>query len=170
MTRFSARLSVYAQLSVYALAGLVLLSGCGFQLREQASLPFQRAYVEAAPGSMLANLLRDHLGRLQRLVGQRDQAEVIIRLSGESRGKSILSLSGAGKVREYRLVHAVTVDVLGQEGKESLPPTQLKQIRDYSYSDEQVLAKEAEESVLRKEMDDDILRQILRRLAFVNKP
>jgi len=152
-----------------AVAGLAMLAGCGFQLRGQASLPFNSAYVDAAPRSVLAVQLRKHLDQQAKLAGQRDDADVVIRLTGENRGKTILSLSGGGKVREYRLVDMVTVSAVSPDGKEILTPTDIRLTRDFSYSDEQILAKEAEEAMLRKDMDDDALRQILRRLAFVRK-
>ncbi|MFA5083476.1 MAG: LPS assembly lipoprotein LptE [Hydrogenophilaceae bacterium] len=157
-------------LKFLAVTGLALLAGCGFQLRGQSPLPFNGAFVEAPTTSVLAGLLRAHLAQQSKLAGQRGNADVVIRLTGESRTKTILSLSGAGKVREYRLMNAVTVSAVATDGKEMLAPTDIRLSRDFSYSDEQVLAKEAEEARLRRDVDEDALRQILRRLAFVRKP
>ncbi|MDD5367397.1 MAG: LPS assembly lipoprotein LptE [Gallionellaceae bacterium] len=157
-------------LKLLAVAGLAVLAGCGFQLRGQSSLPFNSAYVDAASGSVLASQLSKHLDQKAKLASRRDKADVVIRLTGENRGKKILSLSGGGKVREYRLIDMVTVSAVSPEGQEMLAPTDISLTRDFSYSDEQILAKEAEEAMLRKDMDDDALRQILRRLAFIRKP
>jgi LPS-assembly lipoprotein len=156
-----------ALLNFLAIAGLAILTGCGFQLRGQSPLPFEGAYVEAASDSPLGTLLRNHLDRQSKLITLREKADVVLLLTAEKREKSILTLSGAGKVREYRLVHAVTVSAVGRDGQPLLAPAEIKQSRDVSYSDENVLAKEAEEASLRREMDHDILRQVLRRLAFV---
>lgn len=156
-------------LRLMAVTGLAVLAGCGFQLRGQAQLPFQAAYVEAAERSPLASQLRRQLDLQGKLAERREAADVIIRLTGEKRDKSILSLSGAGKVREYRLNHAVTLAATAPDGRDMLAAAEIKQSRDFSYSDEQILAKEAEETMLRKDMDDEIVRQILRRLAFVHK-
>lgn len=147
--------------------GLAVLAGCGFQLRGQTPLPFNSAYVEAAGSSTLAAQLRRYLKNKGKWAERRDQADVVVRLRDESRIKSILSLSGAGKVREYRLINQVTVSAVNPGGAEMLAAAEIKLTRDYSYSDEQALAKEAEEAMLLKDMDDDALRQILRRLAFV---
>lgn len=157
-------------LQFLAVASLALLAGCGFQLRGQSPLPFSGAYVEAGPDSVLAEQLRKHLDQQAKLAPRRDQADVVIRLLRDTREKNILSLSGAGKVREYRLIHQVTVSAVGRNGKELLAPSEIKLNREFSYSDEQVLAKEAEEAMLHKDMDDDALRQILRRLAFIREP
>ena len=154
-------------LLVLGLAGLV--AGCGFQLRSQAGLPFASAYVDA-PKGLLGDKLRKHLASKGKLQEARDQAEVVIRLGGEQRTKSILSLSGAGKVREYRLVHKVTLSAESPAGKELLPAADLQLTRDYSYSDAQALAKEAEEAMLQREMEDELLRQVLRRLSLIHQP
>ncbi len=79
----------------------------------------------------------------------------------------MLSISGTGKVREYRLVHRVAMAAQDRDGKELLAPSVLQLNRDFSYDDQQVMAKEAEEAMLHREMEQDILRQLLRRLAFL---
>jgi LPS-assembly lipoprotein len=159
-----------------------LVAGCGFKLRGEASLPFASAYVDAGDtvhttlanksttssrtGSLLAPQLRKYLESNHKLVGQRDKAAIVIRLSGEVREKTILSLSGTGKVREYRLTHRVSVSANDAQGHEVLVPSLIQINRDFTYSDEQILAKEAEEALLQKEMEQDILRQIIRRLGY----
>ena len=164
-------------LKFLAVTGLMLLAGCGFQLRDQTKpLPFDGAVVEAGATSVLAShsansaltrhwmdsvlagRLRNYLAQQAKLAASREKADVIIRLTGESRVKSILSLSGAGKVREFRLTHTVSVSAVDSAGKELLIPTEIRLAREFSYSDEQVLAKEAEEAMLHKEMDDDAFR------------
>ncbi len=156
--------------NVCLLAGLAVLAGCGFHLRGQAALPFATAYIEAGPDSVMAGRLRGFLAQQAKLTEHRDQAATIIRLTGESRAKSILSLSGAGKVREYRLTHKITVAAVDRQGKVMLAPADIELTRDFTFSDQQLLAKEAEEAALRRDMDEDTLRQILRRLAFVQTP
>jgi LPS-assembly lipoprotein len=46
-------------------------------------------------------------------------------------------------------------------------PTEIHLSNDFSYSDAQVLAKEAEEASLNRSMEQDALRQILRRLSYL---
>lgn len=145
------------------------LAGCGFQLRGQSSLPFSSAYVEAAPNSPLGAALRKILEGSHKLALSQEWASVSIRLTDEAIDKLILSLSGTGKVREYRLVHRVRVSAVDKEGREVLAPSLIQLNRDFSYSDEQIMAKEAEEALQHKEMEQDILRQIVRRLGYVQK-
>jgi LPS-assembly lipoprotein len=46
-----------------------------------------------------------------------------------------------------------------------LPTNEVLLTRDVSYSDAQVLAKEAEEALLYRDMQSDMVQQILRRLV-----
>ncbi|MCS6787547.1 MAG: LPS assembly lipoprotein LptE [Thiobacillaceae bacterium] len=150
--------------------GLVLLAGCGFHLRGQSPLPFASAYIDAPPGSSLALQLSQSLRVSGKTVQATAQgAEVRIRLSGERRGKDILSLSGGGKVREYRLTHRVTLSAEDAAGRILLAPAELIVTRDYAYDDAQTLAKEAEEAQLVRDMEQELVRQILRRLAHLRR-
>lgn len=162
------RRNALRKLAVYAaLATLLALAGCGFQLRGQSLLPFASAYVEAAQGSAVAAILRQSLTSQDKLAARAEDAPLRIRLTNESRAKNILSLSGGGKVREFRLEYRVLVAAADAAGEVRMPPTELNLFRDFSYSDAQVLAKEAEEAALWRAMEQDAARQILRRLAYL---
>ncbi|MGQ9686829.1 MAG: LPS-assembly lipoprotein LptE [Thiobacillaceae bacterium] len=152
--------------SLIVWAGLLFLPGCGFHLRGQPSLPFDSVYVDAARGSALAPLLTQHL-RLngKRVLDNAAGAQVVIRIDQETRNKEILSLSGGGKVREYRLGYRLVLSATDGKGGLILAPTELKLTRDYSYDDAQVLAKAGEEVELMRDMEQDMLRQVVRRLA-----
>jgi len=145
-----------------------VISGCGFQLRGQAALPFSAAYVAASDTSNVANALRRSLSSQQKLARTQEGAQVRIRLEQEAYGKSILALSGGGKVREYRLEYSVQLSVFDQTGKTVVEPTKIHLSNDFSYSDAQILAKEAEEASLNRSMEQDALRQILRRLSYLH--
>lgn len=146
-----------------------LLAGCGFQLRGEAQLPFASAYVDAADASVLAPALRQALAAQDKLAPKAQDAPVRIRLVDERREKNILSLSGGGKVREYRLIYKVTLKVTDDMGKELIAPVELEQQREFSYDDALILAKEAEEASLNRAMEQETLRQALRRLSYVKR-
>jgi LPS-assembly lipoprotein len=152
-------------LALLATAGL--LAGCGFQLRGQAQLPFAAAYIEAPSGSALGEGLRVALRSQGKLAENSEGTPVRIKLSPEDRQKNILSLSGSGKVREYRLEYRVTLSAVNAAGGELLAPNQIHLTREFSYNDDQVLAKESEEAALNRSMEQDALRQALRRLSYL---
>lgn len=153
--------------SLIVWTGLVVMAGCGFQLRGQPPLPFDSVYVEAATGSFLQPLLAQNL-RLngKHVLPSAEGAQVVIRIDQEMRSKQILSLSGGGKVREYRLGYRLVLSATNGAGRQILPPTELQLTRDYSYDDTQILAKAGEEAQLQRDMEQDMLRQVVRRLAF----
>jgi LPS-assembly lipoprotein len=146
---------------------LASLGGCGFQLRGQALLPFTAAYVVAPDTSNVATALRRALSSQQKLAQSLDTAPVRITLDKEAYSKTILALSGGGKVREYRLEYRVQLTVTNVAGVILVEPTEIHLSNDFSYSDAQVLAKEAEEASLNRSMEQDALRQILRRLSYL---
>ena len=86
-------------------------------------------------------------------------------LSGETRFRNILSLSGAGRVRELQLIYRVNLRVHDGKGNEFVPVTTISITRDLTYNDTDVLAKEAEEANIYREMQSDLVQQILRRLS-----
>jgi len=152
---------------VFGVVLTVLLAGCGFQLRGESQLPFSSAFVEASNNSLLAPPLRQALAAQQKLAPNMESAPIRIRLLEERREKNILSLSGGGKVREYRLVYKVTLKVMDDMGNDLMSPIELQQIRDFSYDDALILAKDAEEASLKRAMLQDTLQQALRRLSYV---
>ena len=160
------RLLTLALLASAALAA----AGCGFHLRGQAQLPFDTLYI---PGTtpLVVELKRNVAAASKtRLVATQNDAQAVLGFTKELRDKVILSFNTQGRVSEYRLRYRVGFRVTDSKGSEVYVPTnEILLTRDMSYSDEQVLAKEAEEVLLYREMQYDMVQQILRRLV-VAKP
>lgn len=146
---------------------VLLLAGCGFHLRGQVDLPFASAYVDSPAASPLTEPLKRGLRDAGKTVAdKKEAAEVTIRLSQPTRSKDILSLSGAGKVAEYRLQYKVGMAVLNARGEELLAGSEVQLVRDLSYDDKYILAKEYEEALLFQAMEQEVLQTLLRRLRF----
>jgi LPS-assembly lipoprotein len=125
--------------------------------------------VDAPEASVLAPLLRQALAGQGKLASESKGAPVRISVGDERREKHILALSGGGKVREYRLVYKVSLKVRDSQGNELIAPVELRQVREFSYDDALILAKEAEEASLNRAMEQETLRQVLRRLSYVKR-
>jgi len=148
------------------LAAALLLAGCGFQLRGSATVPFNTLYIPGATGGIALDLKRNiEAGTQAKVVNDPKAAEAILDLFGESREKIILSLTGTGRVREFRLRYTVNYRVHDGKGAEYVPRTIVQLTRDVTYSDTEILAKEAEEQLLFRDMQSDLVQQILRRLS-----
>lgn len=149
----------------------VSLAACGFQLRGRANLPFETLFVEGGSPTFLADLKRAiSIGSATRLLPSPAGAQAILQISGESREKRILSLSGAGRVREYLLVYRVEFRLHDGRRQDLLPRQTLELRRDMTYDDTLVLAKESEEVLLYQDMQNDAISQILRRMNAAKLP
>ena len=146
------------------------LAACGFQLRGTADVPFQTIYLPASAGGIGLELRRNiQAGTRAKVVDDAKEAEAVLEFTQESREKEILSLTGTGRVREFQLRYRVGFRVHDGKGREFLPVSTVVLVRDISFNDTDVLAKEAEEQLLYRDMQSDMVQQILRRLA-VAKP
>jgi len=150
---------------------LLVLAGCGFQLRGTADVPFDTVYVAGATSGIALSLKRNiQAGTNARVVDSAKEADAILRLSNEDREREILSLTGSGRVREFRLVYRVDMELNDAKGASYLPRSTIEITRDVSFNDAQVLAKEAEEELLFRDMQADMVQQVMRRLAAAKKP
>jgi len=154
-----------------AIACLLLLAACGFQLRGTASLPFETIYIPNATSGIALDLKRNiRSGTNARVLEDARGAEAQLQFTEESRRKEILSISAAGRVSEYRLVYRVAFRVSDGKGGDFLPLSTVMLTRDMTYDDAQVLAKETEEQLLFRDMQLDMVQQIMRRISTAQKP
>ena len=148
-----------------------VLAGCGFHLRGSAPVPFETLYIPNAKTGVALDLKRNiEAGTNAKVIDDPKKADAILELSGESREKIILSLTGTGRVREFRLRYRMGYRVHDGKGGEYVPPSVVQLQRDVTYDDSAILAKEAEEQLLFRDMQSDMVQQVLRRLASAEKP
>ena len=149
-----------------AVLGLVT-AACGFQLRGQATLPFETLHIAIPDISPMGTELKRNIiaGTHTKLVNDPALAQATLSVTSEERGKTILSLDTAGRVREFQLRYRLGFRVHDAKGRDYLPQSEIRLTRDISFNDAQVLAKEQEELLLFRDMQSDVVQQILRRLA-----
>jgi LPS-assembly lipoprotein len=143
------------------------LAACGFQLRGQARLPFETLYVAIPDISPMGIELKRNIiaGTRTKLVNSAAEAQAVLSVLAEERGKSILSFDTSGRVREFQLRYRLSFRVHDAKGRDYLPQSEIRLTRDVSFNDSQVLSKEAEELLLYRDMQTDMVQQVLRRLA-----
>jgi LPS-assembly lipoprotein len=144
----------------------LLAAGCGFRLRRHDGVPFASLYIDAPAGNAVAQRLRVLLqtGGHTRLTASAEEAEAVLRLGVDRRAKTILSLSGAGRVTEYRLSLEIGYSIVDREGQPLAESETIELARDLTYDDAQLLAKGSEEELLYRDMDESVALRILRRL------
>lgn len=148
----------------------VLVAGCGFQLRRLENVPFASLYIDAPTGGVVAQRVASMLtaNKTTRLTATAEEAEAVLKLGQEERSKIILSLSGAGRVTEYRLGLKLTYSVSGKDGRVWAAAETLELSRDMTYDDTLLLAKGAEEQLLQRDMEDNAALRIMRRLQSIS--
>jgi len=146
-----------------------LIAGCGFQLRRLEGIPFASLYVDAPSDSGVVQRIRNALqsNKNTRLTATAGEAEAVLQVGQEERTKIILSLSGAGRVTEYRLGLKLTYSVKGKDGRSLAAAETIELVRDMTYDDAQVLAKSYEEQLLYRDMEDTAAQRILRRMQAI---
>ncbi len=156
-------------LAVAAASGL---SACGFALRKAPSFAFKTLFSPLAESSVLGVELKRSLeanGAVRVITDARQiaQADVIMDVMSDSRDKLVVSRNAAGLVREFQLRQRFRFKVRTPQGKELIPDSEILQVRDISFNESAVLAKESEEALLYREMQTDVVQQIMRRLASI---
>lgn len=152
-----------------AALSIAMIPGCGFRLRGNVQLPFQTIFVEGLPSSLFAAQLKRLItgGGGTILTASAGEAQAIVSLMTESQERSILAVSGGGRVREQQLRYRVSFRVHSPSGTEWLAPGEVLVARDMTYDDTQVLAKEGEAQALFREMQMDAARQVVRRIEAI---
>ena len=164
------------QTRLLQIVALLLLAGgltnCGFHIRGDTQLPFRTlAIVGGENSSLVIDLKRTLRGNARvGIVDQPEQAEAVLYIIINQNDKSILTLSGGGRVREFQLTQKVMFRVADANGNEWMPTSEISVRRDFSFNDSQALAKEGEERLLLADMQADAVQQLLRRLSAVKRP
>ena len=156
-------------LAIAAAGAAAVAGGCGFRLRGDVTLPFQTVYISAPDNSAFAAELSRALGGGSNvaIVPTPGEADAVLEILGDTREKQILTLTSAGTVGEFLLRYRVAFRLRTKDGRELIPRSDILLVRDYTFNNSQILAKDAEESLLYRDMQTDAVQQILRRLRSV---
>jgi len=148
-----------------------LLAGCGFKLRGSFSgqLPYRSLHIALPENSPLGIALQRQIEAMPatRLVATPAEAEAVFQEVSNRREKSILSLNKSGQVREYRLQTFYSFRIVDRQGREIVPVNEINLMRDITFNDSTILAKDQEETTLWRDINTDLVSQILRRLSIV---
>jgi LPS-assembly lipoprotein len=154
-----------------AAVAAVSLAGCGFELRKAPVYAFKTISIPGASAFVI--YLRRNIragGTVEVIPADKSStAEAILEILSENREQIVVSTNAAGLVRELQLRLTLRFRLRTPAGKELLPPTEIQQQRDVTYSENQALGKEGEIELLFRDMQNDIAQQTMRRLAAVKE-
>ena len=159
-------LSRRRMLAAAALVSTAALSGCGFRLRGQFSVPFETIYLDMNRNTPFAARLTRQLrsGSGVTLVESPDDAQAVLRILANTLTREIVSYNANGDAREYEIKLTVRFRLASPKGEEFLPDSAITAMREISYSDTDYLSRDSEEALLINEMQADIVSQMIRRI------
>ncbi len=155
-----------------ALGVCLVVTGCGFHFKRGPELPFASLYLATSQFSSFGAEFKRYLesGNKVNVVVRPEDSEMILEILGESSDKQILSLSAAGRVREFELHYRVRYRLTDRTRREWIAPSDVTIRRTFTFNDQELLAKESEEALLFREMKRDALSLLLRRLSKATPP
>jgi LPS-assembly lipoprotein len=151
----------------FVMLASVAVAGCGFKLQGAGLLPESARRVYIATPDELTPFAVELRRAVERAGGTMVQAagaaETVVRVQRDRTGKRVLSVSARNTPQEYEVFYTVeyTVD---RGGREVLETQVLELIRNLSFEESQLLAKDREESILRDAMARDLAMLVVRRL------
>ena len=151
-----------------ALALVLLLAGCGFQLQGTFATPpeMERTYISTEDNRSL--FYRDLHEALEssgvNLVDAATDATAIFTILFDQTDQRVLSVSARNVPTEYEVFYTIEYS-LDSGTKNLLEPQTLNLTRDYTYDPTLVLGKEHEQQLLRDAIVDDLVRIVLKQIA-----
>lgn len=151
-----------------ALFALVLLAGCGFQLKGAVSLPagVKTVYVatsdELSPFAVQLGRALDTAGATR--AASASVADAVIRVTQDRTGRRVLSVSARNTPQEYQVYYVLGYSIERGDQK-AVAPQEIELSRSYSFSESDLLAKGREEAILREALARDLAGLVVRRLA-----
>jgi LPS-assembly lipoprotein len=152
------------------LIALLLLAGCGFQLRGQAQLPQEMTQTRL----IIDNEYGPFARRLKTLLEQNgvelvteEDATAILEIPVNNVVTEVLTIGDNARVREYRISHTVQFRLLDDNGKELVPMQSMRQTREISFDEQEILAAAREQEYLKQDLVNTLSRLLVTRLETV---
>jgi LPS-assembly lipoprotein len=149
-------------------AVFVLLGACGFHLQGHHPLPTQLrvSYVQAADrqSDFVQDLRKELLTSGAQLMADSKDATAVVRILTDNFQRRVLSVSVTDQPVEYEITYTVRFSVMFGD-KEVLPVQEVSAVRDYTFDETILLAKQNEEAILREALARDLADVVMRRLT-----
>ena len=150
----------------------LILSGCGFHLRDQSDLPpeLTKLYVGTKLNDpFLTNGIQQALLKSKvTLADNLTAAPYSIEILQSQLSRQFINLSSNAQTRSYELTLRVQYQLQDHSGKALLPPQTVVSQRPWLYNFNQVQGSASEGDTIIQEMYPDIGKQIVERLEAVN--
>ncbi len=149
---------------------LLLLSGCGFQLRGNIDIPpeWLAMHMQSpSPNGELASGVRSALGNNGVQWLEATEANITLQLGKEKFEQRNLTIGANARATEFELKLSTSMRVLNDQGKELSPATEVTVTKIMTHDPENVTGKVEESNLLRREMRSELIQQVMRRIRFL---
>jgi LPS-assembly lipoprotein len=143
---------------------IISLIACGFQLRGGIEANFDSISINGGSAGFVKQL-KKRLRQSSIAVLPTD-GEVKLEIVDDLLNKRILSLNSDGRISEYELNYRVSYRVKGKNNSEWGQLINNEVRRQYTYDDENVIAKALEEEKLINGMRDELIRTITAQISL----
>ena len=143
---------------------IISLIACGFQLRGGIEANFDSISINGGSAGFVKQL-KKRLRQSSIAVLPTD-GEVKLEIVDDLLNKRILSLNSDGRISEYELNYRVSYRVKGKNNSEWGQLINNEVRRQYTYDDENVVAKALEEEKLINGMQDELIRTITAQISL----
>jgi LPS-assembly lipoprotein len=155
--------------SIGSMLAAALLVGCGFHLQGAGPLPHSIALVRIDTNDTESDF---YFGLRKALLaaGTRidsdghDDSATVIHVLNDSTARRILTVSALNVPTEYELSYSLKFSVTAH-GRDLIEPESHTLVRDYNFSENQMLAKQREDRILSEALAHDLVSVVMRRLA-----
>ena len=149
---------------------LILVAGCGFQLRTwDLTGKFQSVHVSFENSVTLNRELERALETAGiNVVADKGLADVVIRLSSERQSRRSVSYTDQARVAQYELTLSLAYLVRDSVGKTLLSRRSIQVERTYRHDQENVVGTAEEEMLIVREMRGELVQRMLRSLGSIS--
>lgn len=149
---------------------MLLLAGCGFQLRGEASVPdaLKTLYIQGVNTQQDVfglELKRALVRNGIRVVEEYEEGAALFTVLENRYQRHVLSVGSDAKVREFELETWVVYQITDENGKVIGDKQRVEARRDYQFDRTQILAMDEQERVLRDDLNKQMVQSIIRRLS-----
>lgn len=145
------------------------MTACGFHLEGSTALPRSIALVRIETSDTESDF---YFGLRKALIaaGTRidesghDDSATVIHVLNDVTTQRILTVSALNVPTEYELSYQLKFSVNSQ-GRDLIPPETHTLVRDYNFSENELLAKERETKILSEALAHDLVSVVMRRLS-----
>ena len=154
---------------LFALALLLPLAGCGFQLRGQTAPLVTLGGPVQVVGLTFHDPLYRELQQSLHVAGASATTDsggaVVLRISDRQSNRRVLSVDNRNKAVEYELEESFLFSVRDRDGNERAPEQRLRALRVIFNPEDEVLGRNREEDLMRADMRRDLANRLVERLA-----